>query len=54
MGFPHDAVIRNLPAKAGDVRDVGSIPGWETALGEPHGQRSLVGNSIGSQRLGHD
>ena len=49
-------VIRDPPANAGDVRDVGSIPGlgrsgegngssiltWRI-LGESHGQRSLVG-----------
>ena len=28
MGFAGGAVIRNLPASAGDVREVGSIPGW--------------------------
>ena len=27
MGFPGGTVIRNLPAKAGDTRDVCSIPG---------------------------
>ena len=27
MGFPGGAVVKNLPAKAGDARDVGSIPG---------------------------
>ena len=51
-------VVKNLPANAGDIRDVGSIPGlgrspgewaWQPApislLGESHGQRSLVGYS---------
>ena len=50
-------VVKNLPANAGDVRDVGSIPGWgrfpgggwqPTPIflpGESHGQRSLVGHS---------
>ena len=49
-------VVKNLPADAGDIRDVGSIPGfgkipWRRAWqptsaflpGESHGQRSLAG-----------
>ena len=27
MGFPGGAVIKNLPANAGETREVGSIPG---------------------------
>ena len=27
MGFPDDAVIKNLPANAGDARNMGLIPG---------------------------
>ena len=27
MGFTGDAVVKNLPANAGDSTDVGSIPG---------------------------
>ena len=48
-------VIKSSPTNAGDVRDVGSIPGWGDALeegitpvflpGESHGQRSMVGYS---------
>ena len=51
-------VVKNLPASAGDIRDVGSIPGTGRAPGEgngnplqyswlenPHGQRRLVGYS---------
>ena len=50
-------VVKNLPAKAGDVRDAGLIPGprrspgWVYGnslvflLGESHGQRSLEGYS---------
>ena len=30
-------VVKNLPANAGDVRDVGSIPGSGTCPGEGHG-----------------
>ena len=51
-------MVKNLPASAGDVRDVGSILGWEDPLeeawqptpvflpGESHGQRSLMGYSL--------
>ena len=48
-------VVKNLPANAGDVRDVGSVPGsgrspegehgnplQYSCLENPHGQRSLV------------
>ena len=46
-------MVKNLPADAGDVRDVGSIPGSgrsppggnEILPGESHGQRSLAGYS---------
>ena len=30
-------VVKNLPANAGDIRDAGSIPGWERSPGEGHG-----------------
>ena len=36
-GFPGSALVKNLPANAGDARDVGLIPG----SGRSHG----VGNS---------
>ena len=49
--------VKNLPASAGDIRDMGLIPelgrslggrAWQpTAVflpGEPHGQRSLAGH----------
>ena len=52
------SVVKNLPAIAGDLRDLGSIPGsgrfpWRGAWqpipmflpGESHGQRSLAGYS---------
>ena len=48
-------VVKNLSANAGDIRDVGLIPGsgrspgaghgnpfWYSCLVNPHGQRSLV------------
>ena len=49
-------VVKNPPANAGVVRDVGSVPGLEISPGgghgnplqlpgESHGQRSLVGCS---------
>ena len=59
-------VVKNLPANAGDVRDVGSIPGLGKSPGGGHGnplQYSCLQNpmdrgawqatSIGSQRVGH-
>ena len=43
-------VVKNLPANAGDIRDVSSIPwrrAWQPTTvfmpGESHGQRSLAG-----------
>ena len=49
-------MVKNLPAKAGDIRDAGSIPGLGRSPregngnpvflpGESHGQRSLMGYS---------
>ena len=50
-------MLKNPPASAGDIRDMGSIPGWGRSpggghathssilAGESHGQRSLVGYS---------
>ena len=60
-------LVKNAPASARDVRDMGSIfPCWEDALeegmatpsrflpGESHGQRSLVGYSPWGCRVRHD
>ena len=60
-------MVKNPPAKAGDVRDVGLIPGLGRSPGKGHGnslQYSCLGNvmdrgagglwSIGSQKVGHD
>ena len=33
LGFMDGAVVKNLPANAGDARDMGSIPGWGRSLG---------------------
>ena len=50
-------MLKNPPASAGDIRDMGLIPGWGRSpggghathssilAGESHGQRSLVGYS---------
>ena len=59
-------MVKNLPATAGDVRDVGSIPGLGRSPGGGHVnplQYSCLENpmdrgawqatSIGSQRVGH-
>ena len=36
--YPHLAlVVKNPPANAGDVRDMGSIPGLGRSLGGKHG-----------------
>ena len=32
-----ELVVKNLPANAGDIRDVGSIPGSGSSPGEGHG-----------------
>ena len=32
MGFPCGSVVKNLPANAGDARDLVSIPGSEVPL----------------------
>ena len=61
-------LVKNLPAKARDRRDIGLIPGLGRSPGEgngnplqysclenPYGQRSLVGYSpMGLQRVRQD
>ena len=66
-GFPGGAVTKNLPAKAGDTSDVGSVSGWEDPLElEIATHSSILAwkipwteepgrlQSMGSQRIGHD
>ena len=47
-GFPGGSVVKNLPANAGDTRDVGSIPGSGRSPGVGNGnllQYSCLGNT---------
>ena len=37
MGFPGGSVVKNLPASAGDARDVVSIPGSGRSPGAGNG-----------------
>ena len=49
MGFPGGAVEKKLPAKAGDARDMGSIPGSGISPGGGNGnslQYSYLENSM--------
>ena len=42
-------MVKNLPANAGDIRDVGLTPGWERLPGAGHGnplQYSCLENPI--------
>ena len=66
LGFPGGTVVKNLCAHGGDAREVGSIPGlrnfpwsrkWQPTpiflLGKFHGQRRLVGYSLGNRKKLH-
>ena len=46
-------VIKDLPTKAGDIRDMGSIPGSGRSPGEGHGNPLvfLPGESYGQRSL---
>ena len=37
LGFPGGASGKELPANAGDIRDMGSVPGWGRSPGDGHG-----------------
>ena len=65
-GFPGGSVVKNLPANAGDVGDMDSIPGSGLSTGGGNGnplQYACLGNpmdrgpdgvqSMGPQRVGH-
>ena len=44
-----ELVVKNLPANAGDIRDLGSIPGLGRSPGRGHGnplQFSCLGNPM--------
>ena len=49
MGFPAGSVVKNLPAKAGDTGDAGSVPGLGRSPGGGNGnpfQYSCLGNPM--------
>ena len=49
VGFPGGSVVKNLPTNAGDIGDVGSIPGLARSLGVGNGkllQYSCLGNPM--------
>ena len=65
--FPRSTSVKNLPASAGDIRDVGSIPGLGISPGEGNGnphsilawripwtEKTVGLQSLGSQRVRHD
>ena len=49
LGLTGGAVVKNLPANAGDTRDMGSIPGLGRYPGNPGRLQSM-----GLQRIGQD
>ena len=67
LSFPGGSMVKNMPANAGDTRDVGWIPALGRSPGEGNGnpsQYSCLENStpeepgglqsMGSLRVGHD
>ena len=49
INFPDGSVVKNLPANAGDTRDMGSIPGLGRSTGGGNGnplQYSCLQNSM--------
>ena len=49
LSFPGGAVVKNPPARAGDLRDTDSVPGSERSPGEGNGnpfQYSYLGNPM--------
>ena len=54
QGFPCGSMVKNLPANAEDVRDMGSIPDLERSPGREHGkplQYSCLENFHGKRIL---
>ena len=66
QGFPGGTVVKNPPAKVGDTRDMGSIPGSGRSPGVGNGNCSVLAlripgtrepgglPSMGSHRVGHN
>ena len=67
MGFPDGSMVKNPPANAGNIRDVGSIPELEDPLEEGTATHSSILawkipwteepsrlQFMGQQRVGHD
>ena len=67
MLWASQVVVKNPPAKAGDIRDTGSVPGLGRCSGEGKGNPYSILvwriswteepgglQSMGSQRVGHD
>ena len=65
-GFPGGSVVKNPPTNAGDIRDMGLIPGLgrspggghgnplqNSCLENPHGQRNLEGYSPWGHKVRH-
>ena len=53
LSFPGGAVVKNPPARAGDLRDTDSVPGSERSPGEGNGnpfQYSYLGNPMDKQQ----
>ena len=47
LGFPGDTVVKNLPARSGDTKDMGAVPGLGRSPGGGNGnplQYSCLGN----------
>ena len=42
MGFPRGTVVKNVPAKAGNAGNTGSVPGWEDPLEKEMATHSSV------------
>ena len=45
-------VVKNLPANAEDIKDMGSVPGSGRSPGEEHGSPLLVGRILWTEEPG--